>query len=72
MVGYIEIIVIPLHTTQLALLDDSGSTDSVSKERLRHLKYLFPLKYAVETSSGDERVLTSRLKGRMLLSNMGK
>lgn len=63
MVGYIEIIVIPLHTMQLALLDDIGSTGSVSKERLRQHKYLFPLKYAVETSSGDERVLTSRPVG---------
>lgn len=63
MVGYIEIIVIPLHTIQLALLGDIGSTDSVSKERLRHHKYLFPLKYAVETSSGDEKVLTCRAVG---------
>lgn len=63
MVSYIEIIVIPLHTMQLALLDDIGSTDSVSKEKLRHYKYLFPLKCAVETSSGDERVLTSRPVG---------
>lgn len=63
MVGYIEIVVIPLHTMQLALLDDIESTDSVSKERLRHHEYLFPLKYAVETSSGDERVRASRQKG---------
>jgi len=36
MVGYIEIIAIPLHTMQLALLDGIGYRDSVSKERLRH------------------------------------
>lgn len=68
-------IVIPLHTMQLALLDDIGSRDSVSKERLRHHEYLFPLKYAVETSSGDERVWASRAVGakrRMPISNAGK
>lgn len=63
MVDYIEIILIPLHTMQLALLDDIGSIDSVSKERLRHHEYLCPLKYAVETSSGDKRVRLLGQKG---------
>lgn len=58
---------------QLALLDDIGSADSVSKETLRHPEYLFPLKYAVETLSGDERGWASRADGakrRMPISNM--
>lgn len=75
MVGYIEIIVIPLHTMQLALLDDTGYRDSVSKERLRHHEYLFPLKYTGETSSGEGRIWASRAVGaarRMPISNTGK
>jgi len=60
---------------QLALLDDIGSSDSVSKKGLRHHEYLFPLKYTVETSSGDERAWASRAVGtkrRMLISSAGK